>query len=202
MRRILASVSTFLCFVSVAVAAPAFDRHKPRKTDHAIEHGHCGNGRPTEPLFRAIFDKNLTAVKRALKNGANPNQLRYQETPLTFALDNGQYQIAELLIARGVKVNDPIIRGEDTLMRMARFDAAPVKFLLRHHASVTRKDKSGWTALTYAAVGGRTECVRLLIEAGADINAVDSEGKSVLRRANLAAQSATAKVLEEVGAKE
>ena len=33
--------------------------------------------------------------------------------------------------------------------------------------------QSGWTALTWAAMHGKTDCARLLLDAGADTNATD-----------------------------
>ena len=40
-------------------------------------------------------------------------------------------------------------------------------------ASVHERDESGSTALHHAAVEGRADCVRALIDAGADVNAVN-----------------------------
>uniref|UniRef100_A0A8C2FM32 Uncharacterized protein n=1 Tax=Cyprinus carpio TaxID=7962 RepID=A0A8C2FM32_CYPCA len=41
----------------------------------------------------------------------------------------------------------------------------------------------GWTALRSAAWGGHKESVRLLLEAGADIDGCDSDGRTALRAA-------------------
>jgi ankyrin repeat protein len=39
---------------------------------------------------------------------------------------------------------------------------------------INRKDETGATALHYAAFGGRSDVVRVLVELGAEINAIDS----------------------------
>jgi hypothetical protein len=44
-----------------------------------------------------------------------------------------------------------------------------------HPKLVREKDETGATALHYAAFGGHRDAVRLLVEAGADINAADDQ---------------------------
>lgn len=44
-----------------------------------------------------------------------------------------------------------------------------------HPELVRQKDETGATALHYAAFGGHRESVRLLVQAGADINAADKQ---------------------------
>lgn len=51
-----------------------------------------------------------------------------------------------------------------------------VKRILRSHPElVGERDETGATALHYAAFGGHRDAVRLLVEAGADINATDAQ---------------------------
>src|SRR5205814_6193433 len=45
----------------------------------------------------------------------------------------------------------------------------------RHPELVRARDETGATALHYAAFGGHRDAVRILVEAGADINAVDGQ---------------------------
>ena len=45
----------------------------------------------------------------------------------------------------------------------------------RHPELVGKKDETGATALHYAAFGGHREAVRLLAQAGADLNAADDQ---------------------------
>ena len=49
-------------------------------------------------------------------------------------------------------------------------DAHMVQALLAVGASVDFENEWGWTALQFASANGRAECVRLLLEAGADAN--------------------------------
>ena len=43
-----------------------------------------------------------------------------------------------------------------------------VTLLIEAKARIEHKDNNGWTALTYAAGRGREDCVRVLLDAGAD----------------------------------
>ena len=67
---------------------------------------------------------------------------------------------------------------------------------------VTRKN--GQTPLLEACVNGHVPCVKLLLEAGADCNAVDGEGKSAMQLAEQSAKGSAAikELLKEYGASE
>ncbi len=63
------------------------------------------------------------------------------------------------------------------LIEAARLgDADALKRIVRSHPElVGERDETGATALHYAAFGGHRDAVRLLVEAGADINATDAQ---------------------------
>src|SRR5947199_8178597 len=51
-----------------------------------------------------------------------------------------------------------------------------LKFILHSHPDlVSEPDETGATALHYAAFGGHRDAVRLLVGAGADVNATDAQ---------------------------
>jgi uncharacterized protein len=55
--------------------------------------------------------------------------------------------------------------------------------LLRDGAKVDHKDDNGATALHHAAANGRLECVRILVEAGSDVNGGSSQSPVLLAAA-------------------
>jgi len=65
----------------------------------------------------------------------------------------------------------------DKLIEAARLGMVEdLKVILhRHPELVSERDEMGATALHYAAFGGHRDAVRLLAEAGADINATDAQ---------------------------
>ena len=65
----------------------------------------------------------------------------------------------------------------DNLIEAARLGIVDdLKAILhRHPELVSQRDDTGATALHYAAFGGHRDAVRLLVEAGADINATDGQ---------------------------
>jgi ankyrin repeat protein len=77
------------------------------------------------------------------------------------------------------------------------------KLLIEHAADVTARrggkgwPRAGWTALHYCASYGFAELAEELIERGAEIDALDDEGKSALRVAEEADQQETAKLLRD-----
>jgi len=60
----------------------------------------------------------------------------------------------------------------------------------------------GWTALHVAAFAGRVDAVRLLLDAGADVNARGKDGRTPLAVALAEGQTALARVLQQAGGTE
>lgn len=57
-------------------------------------------------------------------------------------------------------------------------DALSVHLLLRHGASVETSDNAGMTPLHWAAVKGSKASIKHLVEAGADLDAKEGQGKT------------------------
>ena len=55
--------------------------------------------------------------------------------------------------------------------------------LIEKGADLNAKEGNGWSALMFASMGGATECVKMLIMAGADVNCKTNEGETPLQRA-------------------
>jgi RNA polymerase sigma factor (sigma-70 family) len=125
-------------------------------------------------------------------------------TALALAAHFGQVGTLGFLIDRGANLNAVSKHAMNVTPLHAalfgqRIEAA--KMLLAAGADVTTKrggsgtPRAGWTALHYCAGQGFTELVEPLIEHGANINAVDDQGKTPLTIAIESAHRAVADLL-------
>jgi len=91
-------------------------------------------------------------------------------------------ELVELLIAKGADVNLRNSEGRTALMYAARNGDTPaLNALLKSGASVNITDNGGETALTKAATSScNEETVRALLNAGADLQARDRQGRNAL----------------------
>lgn len=100
------------------------------------------------------------------------------------------------LLATAGDINQDLIEAART------GDAAAVEALLAKGADVNAKDdRTGGTALMFAALEGHTDVVRLLVAAGADVNAEYEEGTTPSMLAARMGHPAVVQLLEEAGAR-
>jgi ankyrin repeat protein len=85
--------------------------------------------------------------------------------------DNGQHEVAELLLDRGADINDSSNRGFTPLM-IACVDGRKemVELFLDRGADVDAENDDGFTALLIASSNGNKEVAELLLDRGADIS--------------------------------
>ena len=125
-------------------------------------------------------------------------------TPLMTAALRGSVADLDKLIAGGANVNVATRSGITALMCAVSHPAA-ISRLLAAGADPSARAASGHTALVLAAgYDGARESVRLLLERGADTNAIVTQGivpaATALTRAAMRGDTATAKLLLEHGA--
>jgi ankyrin repeat protein len=127
------------------------------------------------PLAWAAYWNNLELADLLLGAGAKPNLANdYGVTPLALACGKGSAAMVEKLLQSGADPNQAQQMGVTPLMICARTgNAEAVKSLLARKANVNAKQsRRGQTALMWAASAKHPEVVRLLLEHGADPNAV------------------------------
>jgi ankyrin repeat protein len=183
---------------------------------------HTRNDYGATPMSQAAILANPDVLALLLAAGADPNEKGADDqTPLMIVARTDNVAAAEVLLAAGADVN--VVeqwRGQTALMwAAAQQQPAMVKRLLEAGADpdaqslpnnwerqVTAEPRmkvlpaGGLTPLLYAAREGCTECVRLLIAGGADINKPDPDAITPLLMANLNAHWDSAKLLIEAGA--
>ncbi|XP_063165073.1 protein phosphatase 1 regulatory subunit 12A isoform X2 [Candoia aspera] len=163
-------------------------------------------------LHQACIDDNIDMVKFLVENGANINQPDNEGwIPLHAAASCGYLDIAEYLISQGAHVgavnsegNTPLDIAEEEAMEellqnevnrqgvdieAARKEEERImlrdarQWLNSGHINDVRHAKSGGTALHVSAAKGYTEVLKLLIQAGYDVNIKDYDGWTPLHAA-------------------
>ncbi|TVU30031.1 hypothetical protein EJB05_21633 [Eragrostis curvula] len=131
-------------------------------------------GRPL--LVSTVLSENATVIKYLLDHGADPDKADNDGfSPLHTAAGIGDCEIVELLLAKGAYV-DPLSVECGTPLHIAAKERqdGTMKILLDHNADFKRTYNLfgiyGMTPLFQAISYSSVKCVKLLVEAGADIN--------------------------------
>ena len=162
------------------------------------------NDSPILTLQAACRDGDAQAVKVALCQGVSVQHRDEQNenTPLHTACENGQTQIASLLIQLGAEVDTRNKDGVTPLYLACKFGhKETAELLLRRGSKVDTPDTADATPLYWACQRGDTATAGLLTEHGADINAArNSDGSTPLHLACQSGHKDVAALLIERGA--
>ncbi|KFQ74352.1 Protein phosphatase 1 regulatory subunit 12B, partial [Phaethon lepturus] len=163
-------------------------------------------------LLQACIDENLDMVKFLVENGANVNQQDNEGwTPLHAVASCGYLNIAEYLISHGANVAAVNSEGEvpsdiaeeaamkDLLLEQVKKQGVDLdlarkeeeqqmlqdarQWLNSGRIEDTKQPRTGATALHVAAAKGYSEVMRLLIQAGFNLNVQDNDGWTPLHAA-------------------
>lgn len=125
-------------------------------------------------------NSSLKIIKEKLISSKNLNiRDDYGFRPLHFAVQNGEKEKVRLLLSAGVNTNAKTDHGFTPLYFAVgkKGDLEIIKMLIKFGSSLNVKDKNGITPLHYAAWGS-SEKIILLLNAGADKNAITKSGKT------------------------
>ncbi|HIV73409.1 MAG TPA: ankyrin repeat domain-containing protein [Candidatus Aquabacterium excrementipullorum] len=149
-------------------------------------------GLADQALLRAIDAADERAVRKALRDGANPSATSDSgRSVLMLAAGRGLLPIMDTLLQHGADVNyaDQISVNErgDTALLMAAYFGQPEAFekLLAAGARTDVANRWGWTPVHMAAMGDCVPCLDTLLKRGLPLNtrATASRGESPLQLA-------------------
>lgn len=167
------------------------------------------SNRGRTPLYYAAKLGNVTQTKMLLDAGANIEARgKYGLTPLLISAEYGNVETTELLLIRNADIHAKNIDGSSVLHLAAsgaggsKNSIAVIKLLLRRGASMAEvADKlSGRFPIHDAAMYGCDEVVKLFLDHGFAVDAVDYNGARPIEYAALQGQIEVARVLLERGA--
>ncbi|KAJ5907499.1 hypothetical protein N7495_000181 [Penicillium taxi] len=201
-----------LFYILADKGCPALIQEKLKK-DPQI---HIFGERYGYPLFAGLANGNKDAVAALLNlpsrihNGVDItegfNQRKdlkgYEDrTPLSWAAQDGQSSIVELLLERGA-ICDELDRGWRTPLSLASSNGheTVARLLIDKGADVNTSNKFGQTPLYRALRNGHETVARLLIDKGADVNTINDDGETPLYWALMSGHEAVARLLIDKGA--
>lgn len=113
---------------------------------------------------------------RVLTDNADTDGVR----PLHAALQFGNVEGAEELLAAGAQIEAITASGQTALHYAAQFAPGAANLLLERGASIQAVSKNGRDALQWACVGADHDCIRLLLDHGAQPNTKSKDVESPL----------------------
>ncbi len=132
---------------------------------------------PVRDLVVAAQMDNGTHVRKLIKDGMSPNMIDpvSHEPVILVALREGSTDVIDVLLAQPDLNLEMMAPNGNTALMMAAFkgNKRAVAGLLAKGAVIARP---GWNALHYAAAGGDTDIVKMLLDKGAPLDA-DAPGR-------------------------
>ncbi|MCL7034496.1 hypothetical protein MKW94_018523, partial [Papaver nudicaule] len=130
------------------------------------------------PLYYTVPKGHLDTVRYLLEKGAAADASNHlNHTPLHYAARMGVTKIITLLLSRGVRVDVPTVTGTALQFAAGNGHRDAVKVLLAHGANSNVVHNQGTVSPLISAISIKSwECVELLLQAGADPNAVSYDG--------------------------
>eukprot|EP01104_Vermistella_antarctica_P009132 TRINITY_DN2327_c0_g1_i1.p1 TRINITY_DN2327_c0_g1~~TRINITY_DN2327_c0_g1_i1.p1 ORF type:complete len:1442 (+),score=522.24 TRINITY_DN2327_c0_g1_i1:236-4561(+) len=139
----------------------------------------CQDNDDGTALHNACFNGHAQCVKVLLQNLASYNCADSSgASPLHFAVLNGHKGCATQLIEKGCDINCEDDQRTTPLHQSVEHPEC-VTYLIAHNADVAAVDSLGKTPLFYAVESRCDDTIGILVEAGADVDAVNSDGEVV-----------------------
>jgi hypothetical protein len=168
---------------------------------------HASDERGVTALIAAAYRNQLEVAKLLIDAGADVNvQDDTRQSAYLIPTADGYLELLKLTLAAGADVHSLDSYNGTGLIRAAdRGHVEIVEELLKTDIDIDHVNRLGWTALLEAILLGdggprHTEVVRLLVDAGADVNLADGSGVTPLAHARQRGFGEMAAILESAGA--
>lgn len=176
-------------------------------TSGADPHGRDAHGRT--PLHVAAYAGQHEIMGLLVAAGADPNALEHDRYDVvTIAAVANDVPTLEVALALGGKATNVTSRYDGTALIAAAHlgHVEVVRLLVAAGAPLDHVNNLGWTALIESIVLGdggprHTETLRLLVDAGADVNLPDGNGHSPRELARSRGFAQMLKILDAAGAR-
>ncbi|KAL8716775.1 MAG: hypothetical protein Q9225_005928 [Loekoesia sp. 1 TL-2023] len=147
-----------------------------------LSHGaniHARDNCSYTPIMVAASERHSEAVKELISGGANPNDgTKNNRTPLLLASGGGGHGSRRLstlraLIEGGAVANSDDGHGPSPLQKIARFGSAEeMAYMLEQGCKPDVPEYGSLTPLCHAIQSKKADCVKILLDAGADCKVV------------------------------
>lgn len=156
---------------------------------------------PQDDLRAAVEYNRPVLVQRYVAQGVDPNLNTREGSPLLVdALKDKNLEVAAALIrAKNIDFERTNAAGENALMMAAYQGLLPMVKLMVETYEV-EVNKTGWTALHYAATNGHDDVVKYLLDHAAYIDAESPNATTPLMMAAMNGHITTVKLLLDEGA--
>ena len=153
------------------------------------------------PLDCAILGGNTETAKYLINSGAETLYGNSDGSPLLYAVEKGDREIAKILADKGADVKIKLHCCE-TLLHIAasKGDVPMADLLISKGADINAKGSVDSTPLHYAVNENRTEMVKYLLSKGADINAQEACASTPLHSAAIRGNADMVELLISKGA--
>ncbi|KAL2430344.1 Ankyrin repeat protein nuc-2 [Exophiala dermatitidis] len=135
------------------------------------------------PLIHSIVRRRVDCVRLLLEHNARIDpDTDADHIPLNLACQHGCVEIARMLLERNARLlADAEGLFPQHLVARSSQEAELLLILRQHGADLNQRDKLyQWTPLFHAASEGRVHCLRVLLENGADPDALDEKGLTAM----------------------